>query len=149
MNFKNTLDSDIKEALLSGNKIKAEVLKMLKSAILYEEVALKVRDQGLSEDQIMVVVARESKKRAESAELYKKANDDQRASTELAEKEFIDKYLPKQLSDAELEAIVEDALKQLGESAQMGQVMGVVRSKVGQGADGGRIAAVVKQKLGQ
>lgn len=147
MALKTTLDADIKTALLAGEKAKAEVLKSLKSAILYEEVALKVREQGLSDEQILTVFAREAKKRAESAELYKKGGDSTRAETELGEKAVIDAYLPKQLEDSELEKIVDEVISQFGANAQMGQVMGAVRGKVGQGADGGRIAAVVKSKL--
>lgn len=147
MGLKTTFDQDIKTALLAGEKAKAEVIKSLKSAILYEEVALKVRDTGLSEDQILTVLARESKKRAESAELYDKAGDKQRADTELAEKAIIDAYLPKQMDDSELEKVVSEVIAELGDGIQMGQVIGAVRAKVGQGADGGRIAAAVKAKL--
>lgn len=147
MDLKATFETDIKAALLSGNKAKAEVIKSLKSAILYEEVALKVRDTGLTDEQIMTVLARESKKRAESAELYNKAGDKQRADVELAEKAIIDEYLPKQIDDSELEKVVQEAIDQIGSGAQMGQVIGAVRAKVGQGADGGRIAAMVKSKL--
>lgn len=148
MSLKTTLDSDIKQAMLAGEKSKVEVLKLLKSAILYEEVALKAREHGLSDEQTLAVFAKESKKRAESAELYKKAGDTARTEAELAEKAIIDSYLPKQLNDTELEAIVDEVVASLGADIQMGQAIGAVRAKVGQGADGGRIAAAVKSKLG-
>jgi uncharacterized protein len=145
--LKDKLTAAIKTALLAGDKATAEVLKSLKSAILYEEVAQKVRDTGLGDEQIQQVLARESKKRAESAELYEKAGQKERAETELSEKKIIDAYLPQQLSDDELEAIVDEVLAALGGDAQIGQVIGQVKSKVGQAADGSRIAACVKQKL--
>jgi uncharacterized protein len=145
--LKDKLTADIKTALLAGDKLTAEVLKSLKSAILYEEVAQKVRDTGLSDEQIQQVLAREAKKRTESADLYDKAGQQERADTERNEKKIIDSYLPKQLSDEELEAIVDEVLAALGGDAQMGQAIGQVKSKVGQSADGGRIAAIVKQKL--
>lgn len=147
MSLKVQLDSDIKTALLAGDKLKAEVLKALKSAILYEEVALKVREQGLSGEQILAVFAREAKKRAETAEIYKKANELDRAETELTEKAVIDAYLPKQLDDAALAVVVDQAIQAAGGNPQMGQVIGAVRAKVGPSADGGRIAALVKAKL--
>lgn len=147
MALKQQLDQDIKAAMLAGEKSKAEVLKSLKSAILYEEVAQKVRDTGLTDEQVLVVFAREAKKRGESAELYNKAGESERAATELAEKEIIDAYLPKQMSDEDLEAVVAQVLAE-NPSAQMGQVIGAVRAKVGQSAEGGRIAAAVKSKLG-
>lgn len=147
MALKQQLDQDIKTALLSGDKSKAEVLKSLKSAVLYEEVAQKLRDTGLTDDQMLVVFAREAKKRGESAELYKKAGESDRAAAELSEKEIIDSYLPKQLSNEDLEAIVDEVVSQ-NPGANMGQLMGLVRAKVGQRAEGGRIAQVVKAKIG-
>lgn len=147
MPLKQQLDQDIKTALLAGDKPRAEVLKSLKSAVLYEEVAQKVRDAGLTDEQMLVVFAREAKKRGESADMYKKAGEEQRATTELSEKEIIDAYLPRQLSDHELEAIVTEVLNATP-GANMGQAIGAVRAKVGQSADGGRIATVVKSKIG-
>ena len=144
--LKEKLTQDIKTALLAGEKPKAEVLKALKSAILYEEVAQKVRDQGLTDEQIQTVLAREAKKRAESAELYKKAGADDRATTELQEKEIIEAYLPKQLSEDELQKIVDEVLA-ANPGVQMGPAIGMVRAKTGTAADGSRIAALVKTKL--
>ncbi len=144
--LKDRLNSDIKSALLAGEKAKVEVLRSLKSAIQYEEVAQKVRDDGLSDDQILAVFAREAKKRAESADQFAKGGADDRAQTELQEKAIIDTYLPKQLDDAELQTIVDDIVASMP-GAQMGQAIGAVRAKVGTSADGGRIAAAVKAKL--
>jgi uncharacterized protein YqeY len=148
MALKDKLEADIKTALLAGEKTKAETLKMLKSAILYEEVALKLRDVGLSDEQVVTVFSKEAKKRAESAELYQKAGESERAKTELTEKAIIDEYLPKQMDDTELQKIVEEVIAGLGDQPQMGQAIGAVRAKVGSSADGGRIAAAVKSKLG-
>ncbi len=145
--LKDKLTADIKTAMLGGDKVKAEVLKSLKSAILYEEVALKVREEGLSDQQIQVVLAREAKKRAESADLYKKAGHDDRAQTEQHEKEIIDGYLPQQLSDEELAAIVAEVMAGM-DNPQMGPVIGATKAKVGQSADGARVAAAVKTALG-
>ena len=146
--LKDKLTKDIKTALLAGDKFTAEVLKSLKSAILYEEVAQKVRDTGLADDKIEVVLAREAKKRVESAGLYAKAGQQDRADSELREKEIIERYLPKQLSDDELAEVVSSVIAGLGDNAQMGPVIGAVKAKVGTSADGARIAAAVKAKLG-
>jgi uncharacterized protein YqeY len=148
MALKDKLEADIKTALLAGEKTKAETLKMLKSAILYEEVALKLREQGLNDEQVVGVLSKEAKKRAESAELYEKAGELERAKTELTEKAAIDEYLPKQMDDSELQKIVDEVISGLGEQPQIGQAIGAVRAKVGSAADGGRIAAAVKSKLG-
>lgn len=145
--LKDTLQADIKTALLAGDKTRAEILKSLKSAILYEEVALKLREEGLPDDKIEVVLAREAKKRADAADLYAKNGQQERADTELAEKAVIEAYLPKQLSDDELTQIVAGVVAELGEGAQLGPVIGKVKAKVGTSADGARIAAAVKAKL--
>lgn len=142
------LEADIKQALLGGDKPRAEVLRGLKSALLYEKVAKGLRDQGLSDEQFLAIVTREVKKRAESASMYAGAGEQERADKELSEKAVLEEYLPKQLSDDELNQVVADAVAALGDGAQMGQVIGAVRAKVGAQADGGRIAAAVKAKLG-
>lgn len=146
--LKDKLTADIKTALLSGDKFKAEVLKSLKSAILYEEVALKVREEGLPDDKIEQVLAREAKKRTDAADLYAKNGQQERAETELSEKAIIEQYLPKQLSNDELAAIAKDVIAAMGPNAQMGPVIGAVKAKVGTSADGARIAAAVKTALG-
>ena len=145
--LKEQLQQDLKAAMLAGDKPKAEVLRGLKSAILYEEVAKGVKDTGLDDQSILVVLSREAKKRAESIELYRSAGENERASQEQIEKAIIDAYLPTQLSDEALNEAVDTAIAALGASAQMGQVIGAVRQAVGQQADGGRIAAAVKAKL--
>lgn len=145
--LKERLTQDIKKALLSGDKATAEVLKSLKSAILYEEVALKMRTEGLPDDKIQTVLAREAKKRTDAADMYAKAGVPERAAAERSEKEIIERYLPKQLSDQDLANVVEAAVSELGPHAQIGQVIGIVKAKVGTAADGARIAAAVKAKL--
>ena len=134
--------------MLGGDKFLAEVLRGLKSAVLYEEVAKNKREEGLSDTEVEQVLAREAKKRQESADLFKQGGNQDSAAKELKEKEIIAGYLPKQLSDDELNELVDSAIAGLGESPQMGQVIGAVKAKAGSSADGARIAAAVKSKLG-
>jgi hypothetical protein len=124
-------------------------LRGLKSAILYEEVAKGVRERGLDEEAILVVLTRESKKRNESAEIYQSAGANDRAAMELNEKSIIDAYLPAQLTDEELSVRVKTVLEEMGDSAQLGQAIGAVKRLVGSSADGARIAAAVKTALHQ
>ena len=145
--LKERLQPDLKEAMLAGDKARTEVLRGLKSAITYEEVAKGAREAGLTDEAILVVFAREAKKRAESAQLYEQAGETTRAETELSEKKIIDGYLPTQLSDEELAQKVQAAISKLGDGAQFGQVIGIVKQEVGMAADGGRIAAAVKAAL--
>ena len=143
------IEQDLKAALLEGDRVKAETLRGLKSALLYAKVEKGKRDSGLSKDEEVAVLAKESKKRAESADLYQKGGSADRAETELTEKAFIDKYLPEQLSEAELKPIVEQVIKDLGvtDMSGMGQVIAVVKQKTAGSADGGIIAKAVKENL--
>ena len=147
--LKDTIQSDLKAAMLSGDKTRASVLNMIKSVILNEEIARGIRDTGLQDEAVLLLLQKEAKKRVDAAELYKNADDDGRAAIELAESELISGYLPEQMDDGELEAIVEDQIATIKPDGMkdMGRVIGAVKAKVGQRADGGRVAQLVKQKL--
>lgn len=146
--LESRISQDLKQALLGGDKPRAEVLRGLRSVLLNEKIAKGLRDTGLSDDQVLVLIGKEVKKRSESAEMYHNAGANDRANAELSEKAVLEEYLPRQLSDDELKQVVEEIIKDLGDNAQLGQVIGAVRQKVGASADGGRIAAAVKAKLG-
>jgi hypothetical protein len=149
MALKERINADLKEALLGGDKFKGETLRGLKAALLNEEVAQGKRDEGLDDTAIEQIVAREVKKRNESAELYEQNGRPESAADERREIEILNKYLPAQLSEDELRAIVEATIKQLGANGpgDMGKVIGVVKSKVGNTASGALIADLVKQTL--
>lgn len=147
--LKQQLQDDIKTAMLAGDALRTETLRGLKSAILYAEVAGKKRDDGLRDDEIEALLARESKKRAESAELYVKGEAHEKAEKELAEKRIIDHYLPEQISEEELEGIVGEVIfeQQASGLQAMGKVIAAVKLKVGNSADGALIAKLVKERL--
>jgi uncharacterized protein YqeY len=151
MDLKQRLEQDLKTALLSGDKNKVMTLRSIKSAVLNEEVAKGLRDAGLPDADIAQIIAKESKKRQESADLYRQGHDEIRAAQELSEKAIIDSYLPKQLSEAELGTIVDEVVTStnaFGPQA-MGQVIGQVKQKVGVSADGATIARLVKDRLSE
>jgi uncharacterized protein YqeY len=145
------IDKDLKEALLAGDKAKAETLRGLKSALLNEAIATGARDTGLSDDTIQKILARESKKRQEAADLYKQGGADDRASKERSEKTIIDAYLPEQISEAEVAKLVDEEAAKVPDATMqnMGQIIGAVRVRTGGSADGALIARLVKEKLGQ
>jgi len=149
MSLKDQIDQDLKTAMLAGASQTVSVLRGLKSTILNVEIQNNSRDTGLTDAEALAVLAKESKKRQESAEMYKQGNSADRATAELEEKAIIDQYLPQQMNDEALIAIVEQAIKDTGASGPqaMGQVIGAVKQKTAGQADGGRIAALVKEKL--
>lgn len=147
--LKQRIDQELKQALLAGNKTLVTTLRGLKSVILYAEVAKGSREEGLSDEEILVLLAKESKKRQESADLYVQGGNQTSADAELEEKRVIDAYLPKQLSDDELATVVDAAIAETGATGPqaMGQVIGAVKQRVEGQADGGRIAVMVKERL--
>jgi len=147
--LKQQIEQDLKEALLGGQKDRATTLRGLKSVILYAEVAAGSREQGLSDEQIIQLFAKEAKKRQESADFYTKGGSPERADAELAEKKIIESYLPAQLSDEELVKIIDEAIQALDmvSPQAMGQVIGKVKQATEGRADGGRIAQLVKERL--
>lgn len=149
MALKERINSDLKEALLGGDRFKAETLRGLKAALLNEEVAQGKRDEGIGDSAIEQLVAREVKKRNESAELYEQNGRSEAAADERKEAEILSAYLPAQLSEEELQTIVEAVVEELGANGpgDMGKVIGVVKSKVGNTASGAIVAKLVKQAL--
>lgn len=151
MNIKQQLDTDLKTALLSGQKDHATTIRGLKSVILNAEIASNNREVGLSDELIVQLFNKEVKKRLESAEMYLKGDSQERADKELAEKEIILAYLPAQLPDDALKQIVTESIQKLQAASikDMGKVIQEVKEQVGGKADNTRIAACVKQQLGQ
>lgn len=149
IHIKDQIEADIKQAMLAGDKHKVITLRGLKSAILYVEVAKGARQQGLTDAEIIDVLSKESKKRQESADMYTQGGSPDRALAEIAEKSVIETYLPKQLSNAELEELIVTVIDELGSSKQnaMGQVITEVKKRSSGQADGSRIAKIVKEKL--
>jgi uncharacterized protein YqeY len=150
--IRQQINDDVKAALLARDPIRVETLRGLKSAILYADVAAKKRDTGgIADEEVFTVLAKESKKRQESADLYVKGGRQELADKELTEKGIIDSYLPEQLSDEELSLVIDEVVKEQSVSnlQAMGKVIGAVKSKVGSQADGSKIALMVKERLTQ
>lgn len=148
--IRKQLDDDIKAAMIAGDKLRVETLRGLKTVILYADVATKTRDTGgIDDDAITALLAKEAKKRQESADLYVQGGSQDRADKELLEKKIIEEYLPEQLSDEELGAMVDDAMAATGasEAKDMGKVIGLVKAKAGNKADGAAIAKLVAERL--
>lgn len=150
MTFKEQITQDLKASMLAGDTERTSVLRALKSAILYEEVAKGIRNDGLPEADIQRILNKESKKRQESADLYIKGGNQERADAELAEKAIIDGYLPEQLSEADIAKLVDDyAAEQGGITKEtMGAAIAAVKEKSGGSADGALVARLVREKIG-
>jgi uncharacterized protein YqeY len=148
MGLKETLKSDLTEAIRSSDKVVSGTIRMVLTAITTEEVSGK-EARVLSDEEIITVLSREAKKRREAAEEFAKAGRTDRAADEKAEGEVIAKYLPEQLSEDDIKQLIADAVASTGAAgpADMGKVMGVIKPKIAGKADGGLVSSLVKAAL--
>ncbi len=149
--IKNRLDADLKQAMLARDSLTVSVLRGLKSAILYAEVAAGSRDQGLDDDAIIAVLQKEAKKRAESVALYRQGGAEEKASTEEAELAIIQTYLPKQLDATELEAVIDQVLADLAITTptkqDTGKIIAGAKQQAGGSVDGAQLAQLVSARI--
>lgn len=148
MGLKETLYSDLTDAIRSSDKVVSGTIRMVLTAITNEEVAGK-EARTLTDDEIITVLSREAKKRREAAEEFAKAGRDDKAAEERAEGEVIAKYLPAQLSEDEIKAIIAEAVAATGAAgpSDMGKVMGAIKGKIAGKADGALVSSLVKSTL--
>jgi uncharacterized protein YqeY len=149
MALKEQIQTDLKAALLSGDRFAAETLRGLKAAILNEEVAQSKRDAGLADSDIEKIIVREVKKRNESSILYAQNDRPESAADEQREAEILIHYLPQQLSEGDIQNLVETTINEMGATGMqsMGLVIAAVKQKAGNTADGATVARFVKQAL--
>ncbi|SEK52897.1 hypothetical protein SAMN05444583_102205 [Rhodococcus maanshanensis] len=140
-------------AMKAKDALRLQTLRMLLAAIQTEEVSGK-EARELTDDEVLKVLAKESKKRGESAEIYTEAGRGELAATERAEAQIIDEYLPTPLTDAELADVADTAIAQVAEEIgerpgmrHMGQVMKAATALAAGKADGTRISKAVKDRL--
>jgi uncharacterized protein YqeY len=148
--LKAQLRSDLTSAMKARDELRSATIRMALTAITNEEVAGAVARE-LSDDEVVKVLGREAKKRKEAAEAFAGAGRAEQAAREVAEGEVLAAYLPAQLSDEELHALVDAAVAESGAEGPraMGAVMKVLTPRVAGRADGSRVAAAVKARLSQ
>jgi len=147
------LRADLTTSMKAKDSLRTATLRMLLSAIGAEKVAGK-EARELTDDDVLRVLAKESKKRGESAEIYTQNGRGELAATERAEAQIIDEYLPTPLTDAELADVADTAIAQVAEELgerpgmrQMGQVMKAATAIAAGKADGSRLSAAVRSRL--
>lgn len=148
--LKNQLRTDMKEAMKAKDKVRLGTIRMALAAIQEEET--KGAKHELTDPEILKVIAREIKKRKESAEVYQEAGRTELADNELAEAAVLEGYQPKQLDDAQLAALVNETVAEVaGDEAPsmkiMGQVMKAAQAKAACQVDGKRLSEAVKAAL--
>jgi hypothetical protein len=146
--FKATLQNDLHAAMRAREQVRVATLRMVLTGVSNEEVS-GTQARELTDAEVLKVVAKEAKKRKESATAYREAGRPELAEKEEAELAVLETYLPEQLGEDELAAIVDRAIAQSGATsmAQMGQVMKLAQAEAAGRADGGALAALVKARL--
>jgi uncharacterized protein len=141
MSLLNQVQDDVKTAMKAGERERVHALRMIADALQKAE-----KDNGADP---VEVLQRERKRRLEAAEAYRDGGRTDAAEAEEREAEIITSYMPEQLSDEDLRAIVGDALAESGASSpqEMGKVMSLVMPQVKGRADGKRVSAAVKEML--
>jgi uncharacterized protein YqeY len=151
--LKARLRADLTDAMKTQDRLRTATLRMLLAAIQTEEVSGK-QARELSDDEVLNVVSKESRKRGEAAEIYTQNGRGDLAATEHAEARVIDEYLPTPLTDAEVADVVDTAIAQVAEQVgerpttrQMGLVMKAATAIAAGKADGARLSEAVKERL--
>jgi uncharacterized protein YqeY len=150
MSLKDRIGDEIKAAMKARDKVRLETIRSIKKAILEKEIS--VRPQGqetLNEDQEMELLIQLAKQRRDSIEQYTGAGRLDLADRETQELAILEEYLPKQMDDVEIAAVVEATIAKVGAASpkDMGKVMGPVMQALKGRADGKRIQEIVKEKL--
>jgi uncharacterized protein len=146
--LKQQLRDDLHTAMRQHDELRTATIRMVLTAVTNEEVAGSTARE-LSDDEVQAVLRREAKKRREAATAFADGGRPERAERESAELGVVETYLPAQLDDAELTALVRTAIAETGAEGPkaMGTVMKAVQPRVAGRADGGRVSAEVRRQL--
>ena len=146
--MKQTLRADLQEAMRARDELRTATIRMVLSAISNEEVA-GTSARELGDDEVQTVLRREAKKRREAAAAFADGGRPERAEREQAELAVLDTYLPTQLDDAALSAVVSAAIAQVGAQGpgDLGPVMKAAQAQVAGRADGARVSTEVRRQL--
>ena len=147
MSIQNLISEDIKKAMLAREVDKLAALRSVKAAILLE--ASKDGSSEVSDDIALKIIIKLVKQRKDSAQIYKEQNRQDLESDELKQLEYLELYLPEQLSKDKIEIIITKIIVDVNASSMkdMGRVMGLASKELGGKADGKLIAQIVKEKL--
>jgi len=155
MSLKEKIQKDLTEALKNKRELEVSVLRLLIAAILNKEKEKRYKlkeekDVLLSDEEITDVVSTEVKKRKEAASEYQKGGRQELADKEEKEAKILEKYLPDQLSEKDLEKLIKEAITKTGakEQKDIGKVMAVLMPQTKGRADGGLVSKIVKESLG-
>ena len=147
MSLKDQITEDMKSAMKAGDKDRLKVVRLMLAAIKQIEIDKRIE---LDDAAVLTVLDKMVKQRRDSVEQFQKGNRNDLAEIELAEIVVLENYLPEKLSDQELDAMIDEAIRSTGAESirDMGKVMGQIKAKAAGRADMGAVGARVKARLG-
>ena len=145
-NLKQRINDDVKNAMRAKEKVRLKTLRLITSAIKQIEVDTREEVDG---DGVITVLEKMLKQRKDSIEQFEKANRDELADIEKAEVLIIKEYMPEQMSDADVDALIDEAISSTGAATMkdMGKVMGMLKAQLAGKADMGAVSGKIKAKL--
>ncbi|MEM6597787.1 MAG: GatB/YqeY domain-containing protein [Cyanobacteria bacterium P01_C01_bin.69] len=150
MSLKDRISGEIKTAMKAKDKLRLETVRGIKKVIIEKESTIRAEGrEELTEEEELAIVMQLAKQRRDSIKQFTDAGRQELADKEAKELTILEEYLPAQLSDADIEKAVDDAIAQTGSSSMrdMGKVMGPVMAKLKGQADGNKVQSIVKAKL--
>ena len=146
MSLKEKLQSDLHQAMRSRDRTRVSVLRMLRSAIGYEEIDKK---RDMDDSAVLDIISRQVRQRRESIQMYKDANRQELVDKESEELQILQEYMPAQLTEEELTALAQDVIRQVGATSpgDKGRVMGRIMPQVRGKAQGGDVNRIVTALL--
>ena len=147
--LKKKIEDDLKSAMRSGEALKVSVLRMALASIANREIEVLKKDVGLSNEEITDVLSKEFKKRKDAAGEFRRGGREESAVKEESEAKIISDYLPKEISDADLERVVEESVREAGAGGpgDFGKVMKAAMAVLKGKASGDRVSEAVKKAL--
>ena len=147
MSLKDRITSDVKDAMRAKDKPRLGTLRLITAAIKQQEVDERIE---LNDTQVLALLDKMCKQRRESISQFEKAKRDDLIAQEVSELDIIKTYLPEQLSEAEIAALIDETLAATGAASikDMGKVMGQLKPKLQGRADMAAVSAMIKAKLG-
>lgn len=150
MSLKDRISDEIKTAMKAKDKLRLETVRGIKKVILEKESEIRAKGrEDLNEEEELAVLTQLAKQRRDSITQYNDAGRPELADKEAQELTILEEYLPAQLSDAEVEAVIDEVIAEVGASGprDMGKVMGPAMKRLQGKADGGKVQAIVKSRL--
>jgi len=146
MNLADRLNDDMKQAMRDGNKFRLQTIRLVRASIKNQEIELR---RPLDDNETLNILSRELKQRRDSLQDFERGGREDLVSNVKAEIEIISEYLPRQLTEEEIKAIVVQTMQETGASskADLGKLMGALMPKVKGVADGKLVNAIVQQSL--